>query len=128
MVLFAESVASLLYNKLSGRPWPSQFSIHVGRWSLLTLYTQMRSGGHVLHSAIFNSLSIYLYIGLSLICFLFCLLFYSAILENFPYYSPQYANYSPIILISNPHYIMKIVTYTKQCYDYHDVILRHCMI
>ena len=61
MVLFAESVASLLYNKLSGRPWPSQFSIHVGRWSLLTLYSQMRRG-HVLHSAIFNSLSIFLYI------------------------------------------------------------------
>ena len=25
-----------------------------------------------------------------IICFLFCLLFYSAILENFPYYSPQH--------------------------------------
>ena len=58
-----------------------------------------------------------------LICFLFRLLFYSAILENFPHYCPQYANYSPIILISNPHCIMKTVTYTKQCYDYHDVIL-----
>ena len=28
-------------------------------------------------------------IGLSLICFLFCLIFYSAILQNLPYYSPQ---------------------------------------
>ena len=72
-------------------------------------------------------------LGLSLICFLFYLLFYSAILEIFPYYSPQYANYSPIILISNPHLlvrIMKIVTYTKQCHDYTmmHIVLRHCMV
>ena len=64
------------------------------------------------------------HLGLSLICFLFCLLFYFVIVENFPYYSrSQHANYSPIILISNPHCIMEIVIYTKQCYDYHDVIL-----
>ena len=31
-------------------------------------------------------------IGLSVICFLFCLLFYSAVLENFPCYSPQHAS------------------------------------
>ena len=46
------------------------------------------------------------WIGLSLICFLFCLLFYSAILENFPYYSPQHTNYSPIILIDSPHLLV----------------------
>ena len=45
-------------------------------------------------------------LGLNLMCFLFCLLFYSAILENFPYYSPQHANCSPIILISNPHLLV----------------------
>ena len=44
-------------------------------------------------------------VGLSLICFLFFLLFYSAILENFPYYSPQHTNYS-IILISSPHLLV----------------------
>ena len=33
-------------------------------------------------------------LGLSLICFLFCLLFYSAILKNLPYYSPQCIDYS----------------------------------
>ena len=38
---------------------------------------------------------------------LFCLLFYSPILENFPYYSPQHANYSLIILISNPYLLVR---------------------
>ena len=33
-------------------------------------------------------------VGLTLICFLFCLLFYSAILKNLPYYSPQWTDYS----------------------------------
>ena len=59
MVLLTESVASLLYKKLSGTPWPSQFSMHVCRW-FLTLYSQMRWGGHVLHSAIFNNIHLWL--------------------------------------------------------------------
>ena len=45
-------------------------------------------------------------VDLSLIHFLCPLLFYSTILINFSYYSPQHANYSPIILISNPHLLV----------------------
>ena len=43
-------------------------------------------------------------LSLSLI---FCLLLYSAILEISPYYSPQHANYCPIILINNPHLLVR---------------------
>ena len=49
------------------------------------------------------------HVGLILICFLFCSL-YSAIPENFPYYSPQHVNYSPIILmqyVRNPHLLVR---------------------
>ena len=66
-------------------------------------------------------------IGLSLICRLFCLLFYSIILENSPYYSHN----MPIILLfsSVTHIclcIMKIVT--KQCHNYtmmHGIMTMH---
>ena len=64
-------------------------------------------------------------IGLSLICFLFCLLFYSVILKNLPCYSAQRTNYSlsktNYSHYSNPilFYIMRIVVYINQCYVYH---------
>ena len=51
--------------------------------------------------------------------FLFCLLFYFAILENFPYYSRQHANYSPIILINNAHLLVcNENSHTKFLHDY----------